>query len=881
MKRRSVAILLLTAVLLSVLVLPQRVSAVNSVSKTDDEIITATMEYLNIKEGNCNSVNANDNGAVSIGMIQWHGTRALNILKQIVALIPDYALETLGEAMYNEILTAKNWETRILTSDEKAAMVIFLSTDESHQVQVAQARSDLGGYLTHAKKMGLLTPALQFYFMDIENQYGSGGAELMLHYAKQASQKSSFANVTEFHNGMRRAAYQLEYNNSVTPYMPRRESTYTYLVDKLKWETDVPYSVMTIPNGTDGSGHISLTVNAGGTFTFPQNPYTKDGYDFIGWQLHRLPSDTWYVDGIGWCTSGWIQKQHYTICVYKPGQTQTADSKFLSSGSTGALYQLVPVWLLKDNIVTPPTPPTPPAPIEGLPTTSNGCTHNWVKGASQTATCTAGAYTEYSCSACGLEERVDTAIANGHTYGAWTVSKEAGCESSGLRSRKCSVCGLTQTETVSPTGHQAGSAQQLSAPTCTTEGKQITTCKVCGKVLDTQTLAATGHTRGETVVDRKPTCTADGMEHACCAVCGTVIYSAILPAQHSFGEWVQYTPATAQGDGVQVRTCTVCNYTEMQKLAGGNHVHTYKKTTVAATCTTEGCDLYTCDCGDSYRENVTSATGHSAIEVTTAATCVSDGFKVCTCTACHAVWLEAGNTALGHSWNSGKITKAATADTDGTKLYTCTRCGAEKTETLPATGTCSGGGSCPGHGFTDMPNNWAHAGLDFCIEHGLLAGTSAKKISPDMKMTRAMLVAVLYRLDGSPSVSGKSTFTDLTAAWYHDAVNWASSQGIVSGTGNNHFSPDATVTREQLTTILYRYVIYKDCDFSASADLSTYPDGVKTSIYARAGMKWAVGAGMLSGSLVNGTAYLQPQGNATRAQVASILMRFVQKFAEQ
>lgn len=854
MKRRILSLLLLVSMALA-LVCVQPVYAVNSAQKTDDEIITATMTYLNIKEGNCNSVNANDMGAVSIGMIQWHGTRALNILKQIVALIPDYALKVLGEKFYNEILTATNWETRIVNAEEKAGLIALLSTEESKQVQVAQARADISGYLAHAKRMGLTTAAQQMYFMDIENQYGSGGAERMLRYAIEASGKQ-FTNLTQFHNGMRKAAYQLEYNNSVTPYMSRRESTYKYIVETLKWETDVPYCVMTAPCGADGDKHQSFEITDG-SFTFPENTYTREGYEFIGWNMHRQPSNTWYVANIGWCSAGWITQQGYTKCLYKPGQTQMIDSKFLSSGSPGSAYILEPVWRATDVGNTDPI-----------------CVHDWQTDSTHAATCTTDGYTVTTCMKCGESLRVDEGP-KGHDYGTWTVLQAATCASSGLRSTACARCGVVQTDVIAPLAHQPVT-EQLTAATCTTEGQTITKCSQCQAVISTQTVPATGHKPGTPVTEKAPTCTENGRSVTTCTVCGTVISAQVLPAQHSFTEWTIYTPATDLGDGVRTRSCTVCGKVEMQKIPGGNHTHEYTKSTVAPTCAEEGYDLYLCSCGDSYRDNFKPALGHQTQSVITKATCCSAGTAINTCTRCGAVWQSDETPALGHNWDAGTVTRAATAASDGLMTYTCKRCGEKKTETITASGTCSGGSTCPGHKFTDMPSGWAHAGLDFCIECGLLSGTSATKISPNTKMTRAMLVAVLYRLEGSPAVSGSSNFTDVPKnSWYYNAVLWGTGCGVVSGTGGKTFSPNGYVTREQIATILYRYAIYKNYDFSGKTSIDGYPDSSKVSAFAKNGMQWAVAMGLISGKASGSKTYLAPLDSATRAEVASILMRLI------
>ena len=180
--------------------------------------------------------------------------------------------------------------------------------------------------------------------------------------------------------------------------------------------------------------------------------------------------------------------------------------------------------------------------------------------------------------------------------------------------------------------------------------------------------------------------------------------------------------------------------------------------------------------------------------------------------------------------------------------------------------------------FTDVhESDWFYKDVAFAYENGLFAGTSDTTFSPNTSMTRAMLVAVLYRLEGKPSVSGRSGFSDVTSgSYYEDAVTWAADNGIVYGTSASTFSPNANVTREQMTAILYRYAQYKKYDTAASSSLNGFTDHASVSGYAAASLEWAVAE-----KLVNGSAgKLMPTGNATRAQVAAILHRFVENVAK-
>ena len=180
--------------------------------------------------------------------------------------------------------------------------------------------------------------------------------------------------------------------------------------------------------------------------------------------------------------------------------------------------------------------------------------------------------------------------------------------------------------------------------------------------------------------------------------------------------------------------------------------------------------------------------------------------------------------------------------------------------------------------FTDVrESDWFYEDVAFAYENGLFAGTSDTTFSPNASMTRAMLVTVLYRLEGQPAVNGRSGFSDVQYnGYYEDAVTWAADNGIVNGTSASTFSPNANVTREQMAAILYRYAQYKKYNTAASSSLNGFTDHASVSGYAAASLEWAVAE-----KLVNGSAgKLMPTGNATRAQVAAILHRFVTNVAK-
>ncbi|MCI7473188.1 MAG: S-layer homology domain-containing protein [Clostridiales bacterium] len=175
--------------------------------------------------------------------------------------------------------------------------------------------------------------------------------------------------------------------------------------------------------------------------------------------------------------------------------------------------------------------------------------------------------------------------------------------------------------------------------------------------------------------------------------------------------------------------------------------------------------------------------------------------------------------------------------------------------------------------FTDVPGHWAAEGIAWAYGNDLMNGTGETTFAPNDRLNRAMLTAILYRLAGKPAVTGESkAFMDVVPdTWYTSSVAWASANGVVNGMGDGTFAPMDAITREQLAVMLYRYAQYIRLDTSAKGDLSKFTDGSQVSSWASEAMAWAVGTGMISGKTAN---IIDPSGTATRAETATILMRF-------
>ena len=279
-------------------------------------------------------------------------------------------------------------------------------------------------------------------------------------------------------------------------------------------------------------------------------------------------------------------------------------------------------------------------------------------------------------------------------------------------------------------------------------------------------------------------------------------------------------------------------------------------------------------------------TDYGTTENTVPATCGKAGRVDTICSNCGEVVSTRELPPTGaHVWGNGVVTTAPTETTPGVRTFTCSVCGDIREETIPATGasTCTGGPSCPSYGLHDVagPGYWAHKGIDYCVRNRLMSGVGAGTFSPDTACTRAQIVKILYNLSGNQADYSYYylPFTDVApGAWYYNAVAWAYCNDVTSGTSATTFTPNAAITRQQLVTFLYRYTVKYAPEFTGNAaPISAFPDAGSVANWAYAAMSWAVGNGLIQGNAHdNGLDYLDPNGSATRAQTATIIMRYCQ-----
>ena len=438
-----------------------------------------------------------------------------------------------------------------------------------------------------------------------------------------------------------------------------------------------------------------------------------------------------------------------------------------------------------------------------------------------------------------------------HTdYGTTERTEPATCGEAGRVDTICDNCGeVISTRELPPTGaHDWGNGVVTTAPTETTPGVRTFTCTVCGDIRE-ETIPATGAHDYQFTKNVAPTCTDGGYDLYTCSGCGATEKRNLTDAAgHKWDGGTVTTAPTETTPGVRTFTCTVCGQTRTETIhATGAHDYRFTKT-VDPTCTDGGYDLYTCSgCGATEKRNLTDA--------------------------------------AGHKWDGGTVTTAPTETTPGVRTFTCTVCGQTRTEAIPATGasTCTGGPSCPSYGLRDVagPDYWAHKGIDYCVRNRLMSGVGAGTFSPDTACTRAQIVKILYNRSGNQTDYSYYylPFTDVApGAWYYNAVAWAYCNDVTSGTSATTFTPNAAITRQQLVTFLYRYTVKYAPEFTGNAaPISTFPDAGSVANWAYAAMSWAVGNGLIKGNAHdNGLDYLDPNGSATRAQTATIIMRYCQ-----
>ena len=416
------------------------------------------------------------------------------------------------------------------------------------------------------------------------------------------------------------------------------------------------------------------------------------------------------------------------------------------------------------------------------------------------------------------------------------------------------------------------------------------------------------HVWDEGKVTKEPTCTEEGEKLYTCKKCGETRTEKIKALGHAWDNGVVTKEPTCTEKGVKTFTCTKCNATKTEELAALGHDYVTKRT--EPTCTEDGKEEEVCSrCGDVKSSKVLPALGHDWDEgkVTTEPTCTEKGVKTFTCKRCQETKTEEIN-ALGHDYVTKRTEPTCTED--GKLEEACSRCGDVKySRVIPATGhnfrknaqtgkyVCENCGKVlgesentkptkpttptkPGKDDTKFPfidvskNDRYYDAVDYLYNNGIMNGTTDTLFSPNAELTRAMVVTILYRAQGKPAVSTSGSFKDVAAGrYYTEAVEWAAANNIVKGFTDGTFKPDEPVTREQLAAFISRYAEYNGIEIVA-ADGKLDADAV-VSNWAKKNVEWAVAEGILTSAQAKNATQ-----NATRAEVAMALYTYLTKVAK-
>ena len=270
-----------------------------------------------------------------------------------------------------------------------------------------------------------------------------------------------------------------------------------------------------------------------------------------------------------------------------------------------------------------------------------------------------------------------------HTYGSAVITKQPTCTSEGTKTKTCTQCGATVTETIAKLSHSYTAT--VVAPTCTAGGYTLHKCSVCGTSYKDNTTKATGHSYGNSVVTKHPTCTSEGTKTKTCTKCNATVTETIPKTSHKYADAV--VAPTCTTDGYTLHKCSVCgtSYKDNTTKATG---HSYGNSVVTKqpTCTSEGTAIKTCTkCNATVTETIPK-TSHKYADAVVAPTCTTDGYTLHKCSVCGTSYKDNTTKATGHSYGNSVVTKQPTCTSEGTAIKTCTKCNTTVTEKLPAKG---------------------------------------------------------------------------------------------------------------------------------------------------------------------------------------------------
>ncbi|MBQ5994855.1 MAG: S-layer homology domain-containing protein [Clostridia bacterium] len=508
-----------------------------------------------------------------------------------------------------------------------------------------------------------------------------------------------------------------------------------------------------------------------------------------------------------------------------------------------------------------------------IPALGHSYSNTWTTDTA--ATCTESGQKSQHCTRCGEKGNITEIPAVGHNFGSWIVDREAGCETAGEKHRECTACHELETQTLKETGHSYENWVIDLEPGCDTSGEKHRSCINC-KDIEYRSIPATGHRFSASwTVDIEPSCTTQGIKSHHCLNCDESQDETFIPATgHEFSNWILESEPSCTTDGEKIRTCYECEETEREIIPAIGHHYDNGKNTKQPRCTTAGVRTYTCDeCGDSYTVTL-NALGHnfgaptyiwSPDNSTVTAT------RVCARDASH-VETETVNT-------TSQVIKQPTTTATGTRKFTATF-------TNSAFTTQTKNVSIPKLTepvdddiyFPDVKEgSWYYDAVQYVAKAGFMSGYQNGYFGPGDNLKRQDFVVILANI----AKVNLSSYANMTpklkdvkkGAYYAAAVNWAVDNNIIAGYANGNFGVNDPITREQVATILYRYMDEPSVS-GANSILAKFSDSGRISSFAKTPVAWAVQQGVISG-MADGR--VAPTEGASRAQIASIIMRMDQK----
>ena len=509
------------------------------------------------------------------------------------------------------------------------------------------------------------------------------------------------------------------------------------------------------------------------------------------------------------------------------------------------------------------------------------------------------------CSRCDV---TDTKTA--HRWNEGRETKSPTCTTAGEKTYICTDCGRTKTEQIDALGHDWGEWVVTKPATTSAAGEETRVCKRNASHTETRAIpkltpapsgggSSSGSGGAPTVT--VPVSGSGDTVHVSASVSGSTaevkeIKSAELDKIGTDSAVVIDLSGLNKGvTGVTLSTDTIASICKTEatgvtvKLPSAE-LRVDRQTLAAVTEQAAGSKIRLVVEPDGTARSTMTAAQRSALDgmrnaAVLEAYFVSDGTRI------HD--FKGGSVELSIPYQASGALRAWFLKEDGTRepvsarydkenalliLHHFSHYVIEELDSSAAYTVCAKDDSCPIWLFADAaPTAWYHDGVHYCIENGLMQGVSTAKFLPDGSTTRAQLVTILWRLEGSPEPADTVSFGDIAdGAWYAKAVRWAAGSGVVKGYDNGNIGPDDAVTREQMVTILYRFAQHKGYDVSAGEDTNilSFNDALTVSEYAIPVMQWACGSGMVNGIAQEGEMFLAPKDTTTRAQIATLMMRF-------